>query len=40
MRGNRLPAIRATANETQLAFRELSRHRRTKLARAAHTTLV
>jgi hypothetical protein len=40
MRGNQRPAVRAIATEPQLAFRALSRHRRTKLARAAHTTLV
>ena len=40
MRGNRQPAVRATATEAQASFRTLSRHRRTKLARAAHTTLV
>jgi hypothetical protein len=40
MRGSRQPAVRETATESQTAFRALSRHRRTKLARAAHTTLV
>jgi hypothetical protein len=40
MRGYLQPAIRETATESQRAFRALSRHRRTKLARAAHTTLV
>jgi hypothetical protein len=40
MRGNRQPAVRATASEAQTSFRALSRHRRTKLARAANTTLV
>jgi hypothetical protein len=40
MRGNKQPAIRLAATAAQSSFRELSRHRRTKLARAAHTTLV
>ena len=40
MRGSRQPAVRETATESQQAFRALSRHRRTKLARAAQTTLV
>jgi hypothetical protein len=40
MRGSREPAVRTTATESQQAFRTLSRHRRTKLARAANTTLV
>jgi hypothetical protein len=40
MRGSRRPAVVATATDTQRAFRALSRHRRTKLARAASTTLV
>ncbi|HEY4015926.1 MAG TPA: hypothetical protein VGM06_21465 [Polyangiaceae bacterium] len=40
MRGNRQPAVRATTTDAQTSFRALSRHRRTKLARAAHTTLV
>jgi hypothetical protein len=40
MRGARQPAVQETISESQKTFRALSRHRRTKLARAAHTTLV
>jgi hypothetical protein len=40
MRGYQRPALRLRANDTQRAFGALSRHRRTKLARAAQTTLV
>jgi hypothetical protein len=40
MRGFLSPAVRSQTNELQQAFQGLSRHRRTKLARAAHTTLV
>jgi hypothetical protein len=40
MRGSRQPAVRQTVTDSQRTFRALSRHRRTKLARAAHTTLV
>jgi hypothetical protein len=40
MRGSRQPAVRTLTSESQNAFRALSRHRRTKLAHAAHTTLV
>ena len=40
MRGFLRPALRLRANDVQRAFGTLSRHRRTKLARAAHTTLV
>jgi hypothetical protein len=40
MRGFLRPAIKATPTETQDAFRGLSRHRRSKLAKAANTTLV
>jgi len=40
MRGFQRPALRARPNDQQEAFRTLSRHRRTKLARAARTTLV
>jgi hypothetical protein len=40
MRGNKRPAVRPTTNEAQSVFRTLSRHRRAKLARQAHTTLV
>jgi hypothetical protein len=40
MRGSRTPALRPTTNELQDKLRGLSRHRRGKLAHAAHTTLV
>jgi hypothetical protein len=40
MRGFLTPAVRPQTNDMQQAFQGLSRHRRTKLARAAHTTLV
>jgi hypothetical protein len=40
MRGSRNPAVRFSTTEAQQAFRTLSRHRRTKLARSANTTLV
>jgi hypothetical protein len=40
MRGHQRPAVRVVHSESQLAFQALSRHRRTKLAKAAHTTLV
>jgi hypothetical protein len=40
MRGSRQPAVRILTNDAQKAFRTLSRHRRTKLAHTAHTTLV
>ncbi len=40
MRGFHSPAVRAQLSEPQQTFQGLSRHRRTKLARAAHTTLV
>ena len=40
MRGFLSPAVRPLVSEPQRAFRTLSRHRRTKLARAAQTTLV
>jgi hypothetical protein len=40
MRGFQRPAVRPTPTEAQVAFQGLSRHRRTKLARAALTTLV
>jgi hypothetical protein len=40
MRGSRQPAVRTLTNEAQNAFRTLSRHRRTKLAHTANTTLV
>jgi hypothetical protein len=40
MRGFLSPAVRHQVNDTQRAFRALSRHRRTKLAKAAQTTLI
>jgi hypothetical protein len=40
MRGFLQPARRHETTETQTAFAGLSRHRRTKLARSASTTLV
>jgi hypothetical protein len=40
MRGSRQPAVRPKISDSQSAFQALSRHRRTKLARAAHTSLV
>jgi hypothetical protein len=40
MRGSRQTAVRPQTSDSQRAFQALSRHRRTKLARAAHTTLV
>jgi hypothetical protein len=40
MRGSRTPAIRPQTSELQNKARGLSRHRRTKIAHAAHTTLV
>jgi hypothetical protein len=40
MRGFQKPAVRPQPSEPQRAFRTLSRHRRTKLAHAAHTTLL
>ena len=40
MRGFLAPAIRSQTSDLQRTFQGLSRHRRTKLARAAHTTLV
>jgi hypothetical protein len=40
MRGYQQSAVRSHASEAQSAFRSLSRHRRTKLARVAQTTLV
>jgi L-alanine-DL-glutamate epimerase-like enolase superfamily enzyme len=40
MRGFQRPAIRLTTTDSQSDFRALSRHRRTKLARTAHTTLL
>lgn len=40
MRGHQAPAKRQTPNDDQKAFSVLSRGRRTKLAKAAGTTLV
>lgn len=40
MRGARTPAVRPVTSENQNKLRDLSRHRRSKIARAAHTTLV
>jgi hypothetical protein len=40
MRGSRQPAVVPQISDSQRAFQGLSRHRRTKLARAAHTSLV
>jgi len=40
MRGFLQPALRLRADDLQRAFGALSRHRRGKLARTAHTTLV
>lgn len=40
MRGFQTPAIRPLTTDLQRSFQTLSRHRRTKLARAAQTTLV
>jgi hypothetical protein len=40
MRGYLQPGLRVQPNETQEKFQSLSRHRRSKLAKAARTTLV
>jgi hypothetical protein len=40
MRGFHTPSVRAQITDPQRAFQGLSRHRRTKLARAAQTTLL
>jgi hypothetical protein len=40
MRGSRTPAVRSQTTELQDKARGLSRHRRMKIAHAAHTTLV
>ena len=40
MRGSRTPALRPQTTELQNKLRTLSRHRRGKVAHAAHTTLV
>jgi hypothetical protein len=40
MRGFLQPSLAVRPSEAQKAFQSLSRHRRSKLAQAAHTTLV
>ena len=40
MRGSRTPAVRSQVTDLQKKARGLSRHRRNKIAHAAHTTLV
>ena len=40
MRGSRQPAVRLLTSDLQNKVRGLSRHRRGKVAHAAHTTLV
>jgi hypothetical protein len=40
MRGYQQAAVRILVSDTQSAFRALSRHRRSRLARGAQTTLV
>ena len=40
MRGSRTPALRPMTNDLQKKLQGLSRHRRGKVALAAHTTLV
>jgi hypothetical protein len=40
MRGSRTSAVRPQTTELQNKARGLSRHRRSKIAHAAHTTLV
>jgi hypothetical protein len=40
MRGFLNPAVRASVTDSQKTFRTLSRHRRSKLATAAETTLI
>jgi hypothetical protein len=40
MRGFLQPAVRPSTTDAQNKLRALSRHRRTQVARAAHTTLV
>jgi hypothetical protein len=40
MRGSRSPALRPLTTDLQNKLRGLSRHRRGKVAHAAHTTLV
>jgi len=40
MRGYLRPSLKSTASDPQIAFRALTRHRRSHLAQAAQTTLV
>lgn len=40
MRGFLAPSVTRKPSEAQIEFAKLTRHRRTKLAKAAHTTLV
>lgn len=40
MRGFLQPSLKASPSDAQTRFATLSRHRRTKLAKAANTTLV
>ena len=40
MRGSRTPALRPLTTDLQNKLRALSRHRRGKVAHAAHTTLI
>ena len=40
MRGSRTPSVKAQPTEAQQGLRNLSRNRRTKIAKAAQTTLV
>ena len=40
MRGHVRPSVKSTTTEKQNAFRALTRHRRSHLAKAAQTTLV
>jgi len=40
MRGFLNPAVRSSVTDSQKTFRTLSRHRRSKLAAAAETTLI
>ncbi len=40
MRGYQQPSVRPKTSDVQQAFASLSRHRRTRLARAAQTTLL
>jgi len=40
MRGNRHPSVKSLTTDAQNAFRKLTRHRRSHLAKTAQTTLV